>query len=142
MLICGCSLIKHGIKIQPALANINPNQDANAVKVQGDIAPIKAPIRASLENEINAQPQAGANNTATHQSVGGSMITKETQVNDSALIKYMIGSLAGIIIVLIGLLTKKEMNESHFRKQQEETEDKILSALLAIVSREIKEDRL
>jgi len=46
--VSGCSLWKHGVSINPALANINPGQDANAVKVQGDIAPIKAPVKADL----------------------------------------------------------------------------------------------
>ena len=73
----GCSLMKHGINVNPSLVGVSPAQDANLVKT-GDIVPIKAPISA------NAQSPIGADNRAT--TVGRDFQNKEVTVNDSKVV--------------------------------------------------------
>lgn len=129
VLLCGCGF-KHALNINPALANISPGQDANAVKVQGDIAPIKAPVQA----EAIAQPVIGSENRATN--VGRDYQNKEVTVNDSKIIEQNNSQWYKICGLLIMLLIREQIQSAllykrilAFMNKQEDSQGKYIDAL-------------
>jgi hypothetical protein len=139
-----CSLLKRGA--MPDINLLKANNDVNALKneVHGniDIAPIKAPISASVE----AQPVMGVGNDTTR--VGGNYKEINIQKNDVALMRDIIGGLVAIVLALIGFITKQMFESSKqwalimgFMNKQEATEARLLDIVVkAAIGKEEKHE--
>jgi hypothetical protein len=116
---------------KPSIVGINPDADANLLKMQGEINGLKeANIRLSGKLDLMNQMQAGWNNKIESLSVGRD--NYQTITNDSSLMKYIIEiqgkamkGMAGIIMALI-LYGFKE------RMARMKTDDKFMTALLQV----------
>jgi hypothetical protein len=112
--ICGCASIK---KVMPDMNLLKAEGDVAALKNQGDIAPIKAPVQATATATAQAAAQApiGANNEAA--SVGGNYNRRENNVNDTQLMKYAFWIFGAICLGFLGYVAKSEINQYMLQKQ-------------------------
>lgn len=101
--------------------------DANALKaeISGEVNGIKADLNAvlNMQNELNANLNAnvaaiaGINNKVKNMSAGRDI----NSINDTGLMKYIIGVLYAILLVIIGLmkLNSKKMTKMYRERIQE-----------------------
>lgn len=102
----GC-LLKEPIKIQPALANQNANEDINAVKAEltnqmNRLEKMFEEVKLSAQATPTAQ--AGANNRS--ENIQAENVTK-TVTNDTDLMKYVVYAYLTIVLGLIVFMTKQ-----------------------------------
>jgi hypothetical protein len=128
--------------IKPSIVGINPDGDANAVKIQAEkINGIEANMSGlqkgfdSVSAKLNAQAGAiaGINNKLTSTSAGRDAIN--TTTNDSELMKYIVENQGKQMKGLMGLISALLLYAYKERRTRAKSDDKLMTTLLQVAVR-------